>query len=143
MPCSNVSPLISVEGNELISDTRRGQKAVWDRTMDGLQNCLKLKLLTGVCTSLCQTNMDLLTEGWLDRLIEMGVMYAWFHIYRAVGPNSCPDLSLRPEQQRQQLLQPGIVFDQQDAGAPWLLRWGLPHAHPGHATMPRLDGATS
>jgi MoaA/NifB/PqqE/SkfB family radical SAM enzyme len=96
----NASPLISVEGNELISDQRRGRPEVWDRTMAGLQNCLKHKLITGVCTSLCQTNLDLLTESWLDRLIELGVLYAWFHIYRAVGPQACPELSLRPDQQR-------------------------------------------
>ena len=97
----NVSPLISVEGNEIISDQRRGHKDVWDRTMAGLQNCLKHKLITGVCTSVCQTNLDLLTEAWLDRLIDMRVMYAWFHIYRAVGPHACEELSLRPDQQRQ------------------------------------------
>ena len=28
-------------------------------------------------------------------------MYAWFHIYRPVGPQPCPELSLRPDQQRQ------------------------------------------
>lgn len=96
----NVSPLISVEGNEIISDQRRGQAEVWERTMAGLQNCLKHKLITGVCTSVCQTNLDLLTEAWLDRLIEMRVMYAWFHIYRAVGPRPNEELSLRPDQQR-------------------------------------------
>ena len=31
----------------------------------------------------------------------MGVMYTWFHIYRPVGPEACPELALRPEQQRQ------------------------------------------
>lgn len=97
----NVTPLISMEGNEIVSDQRRGQKEVWERTMAGLQNCLKHKLFTGVCTSVCQTNLDLLTEQWLDRLISLGVMYAWFHMYRAVGPKSCPELSLTPQQQRQ------------------------------------------
>ncbi len=97
----NVTPLISVEGNELISDQRRGKPEVWSRTMEGLHNCLQEKLFTGVCTSLCQTNMDLLTEDWVDRLIDLGVMYTWFHIYRAVGPEPMPELSLTPEQQRQ------------------------------------------
>lgn len=96
----NVTPLISVEGNEIISDQRRGHKDVWDRTMAGLRNCLEHRLITGVCTSLCQTNLDLLTEAWLDRLIEMGVLYAWFHLYRVVGPRPSPELSLRPDQQR-------------------------------------------
>jgi hypothetical protein len=73
---------------------------VWSRTIQGLQNCLDQKLLTGVCTSLCQTNMDLLSEAWLDRLIDLGVMYAWFHIYRPAGPLPMPELALTPEQQR-------------------------------------------
>ena len=95
----NVTPLISVEGNEIISDERRGKANVFSQTMDGLHNCLKHKVMTGVCTSLCQTNYDLLSEAWVDRLIEMGVLYCWFHIYRAVGPAATPSLCLSPEQQ--------------------------------------------
>jgi hypothetical protein len=67
--------------------------------MEGLLNCLKHKVMTGVCTSLCQTNFDLLSEAWIDRLIDMGVMYCWFHVYRAVGPAATPELCLTPEQQ--------------------------------------------
>lgn len=97
----NVTPLVSVEGSEIVSDERRGRPGVLSRTMVGLQNCLANKLLTGVCTSLCQTNIDdLLTEAWVDRLISMGVMYCWFHVYRPVGPDANPQLALTPEQQR-------------------------------------------
>ncbi|HZU39138.1 MAG TPA: radical SAM/SPASM domain-containing protein [Gemmataceae bacterium] len=98
----NVTPLISVEGNEIISDQRRGRSGVWSKTMQGIQNCLKNKVFTGVCTSLCQTNFDdLLTEQWIDRLIDMGVMYTWFHVYRPMGPDANPQLCLTPEQQFQ------------------------------------------
>jgi MoaA/NifB/PqqE/SkfB family radical SAM enzyme len=96
----NVTPLISVEGNEVVSDERRGRSGVLSKTMEGLQNCLRNHVLTGVCTSLCQTNIDdLLTEAWLDRLIDMGVLYAWYHVYRPMGPQANPELSLTPEQQ--------------------------------------------
>lgn len=95
----NVTPLVSVEGNEIVSDQRRGRLQVFSKTLEGLQNCLRHGVLTGVCTSLCQTNYDLLSEAWVDRLIEMGVMYCWFHIYRAVGPDAAPELCLTPEQQ--------------------------------------------
>jgi len=96
----NVTPLISVEGNEIVSDQRRGRRGVFSKTMEGVHNCLKHKLLTGVCTSLCQTNIDdLLTEEWVDRLIEMGVMITWFHVYRPMGPDANPQLCLTPEQQ--------------------------------------------
>jgi MoaA/NifB/PqqE/SkfB family radical SAM enzyme len=95
----NVTPLISVEGNEIISDQRRGRSDVLGKTMAGLHNCLKHRVMTGVCTSVCQTNLDLVNEKWIDRLIEMGVLYTWFHIYRPMGPDACPDLCLTPQQQ--------------------------------------------
>jgi MoaA/NifB/PqqE/SkfB family radical SAM enzyme len=96
----NVTPLISVEGNEIISDERRGRAGVLSKTLQGVQNCIKHKVFTGVCTSLCQTNIDdLLTEKWVDRLIDMGVMYTWFHVYRPMGPMANPQLCLTPEQQ--------------------------------------------
>lgn len=98
----NVTPLISVEGTEVVSDERRGRPEVLSKTMQGLENCLKHKLLTGVCTSVCQTNFDdMLNEKWIDRLIDMGVMYTWFHVYRPMGPNPQPELSLTVDQQVQ------------------------------------------
>ncbi len=95
----NVTPLISVEGNEIVSDQRRGRAGVLSKTMQGVLNCVKHKVFTGVCTSLCQSNFDLLSEKWIDRLIELGVMYTWFHVYRPMGPDANPQLSLTPEQQ--------------------------------------------
>ncbi|MFO0844579.1 MAG: radical SAM/SPASM domain-containing protein [Gemmataceae bacterium] len=98
----NVTPLISVEGSEIVSDERRGRANVYSKTMEGLHNCLKNKVMTGVCTSVCKTNIDdLLNEKWIDRLIDMGVLYTWFHVYRPMGPDACPDLCLTPEQQLQ------------------------------------------
>jgi MoaA/NifB/PqqE/SkfB family radical SAM enzyme len=95
----NVTPLISVEGTEIVSDERRGRANVLSKTMQGLQNCLDAGVFTGVCTSLCRTNIDdLLTEAWVDRLIDMRVMYTWFHVYRPMGPDPNPDLCLTPEQ---------------------------------------------
>jgi MoaA/NifB/PqqE/SkfB family radical SAM enzyme len=97
----NVTPLISVEGNEIVSDERRGRRDVLSKTMQGVHNSVRNKLFTGVCTSLCQSNFDLLNEKWLDRLIDMGVMYTWFHVYRPMGPDANPQLCLTPEQQLQ------------------------------------------
>jgi MoaA/NifB/PqqE/SkfB family radical SAM enzyme len=97
----NVTPLISVEGNEIISDERRGRNGVFSKTLQGIQNCLKHHVMTGVCTSLAKSNIDhLLTEEWVDRLIEMGVLYTWFHVYRPMGPDASTELCLTPEQQR-------------------------------------------
>ncbi|MFO0921853.1 MAG: radical SAM protein [Pirellulales bacterium] len=97
----NVTPLISVEGSQIVSDERRGREGVLSKTMEGLENCLRNRVMTGVCTSVCRTNIDdLLQDAWVDRLIEMGVMYCWFHVYRVVGPESSPDLALTTDQLR-------------------------------------------
>ena len=95
----NVTPLISIEGREVVSDERRGNKQVYERTLRGLRACLKEKLLSGVATSVCQTNIgDLCTEQWLRELIDFGAHYVWFHTFRPVGPKMNAQLALTPEQ---------------------------------------------
>jgi len=94
----NVSPLISIEGSESVSDGRRGRPGVYARTMAGLESCRRQKLITGVATSVCQTNIEMVSESWLRELIAMGVHYAWYYTYRPVGPHPAPELALTPEQ---------------------------------------------
>jgi MoaA/NifB/PqqE/SkfB family radical SAM enzyme len=94
----NSTVLISIEGTEVVSDDRRGGQAVLSKTMEGLKNCVRERLIVGVATSVCQTNYDLVSEDWLKKLIDLGVMYAWFHTYRVVGPNPAGELALTPEQ---------------------------------------------
>jgi MoaA/NifB/PqqE/SkfB family radical SAM enzyme len=94
----NVTPLISIEGSELVSDRRRGRLQVLNKTLNGLEACRRAGLLIGVATSVCQTNIELVSEAWVRRLIAMGVHYVWFHTYRVVGPNPNPELALRPDQ---------------------------------------------
>jgi len=97
----NATPLVSIEGTEVVSDERRGGVDVLNRTLRGLDHCLNEGLLTGVATSLCQSNIDeLLTERWLRSLIKRGVHYAWYHTYRPVGPQINAQLALSPEQVR-------------------------------------------
>ncbi|MEM8865079.1 MAG: radical SAM/SPASM domain-containing protein [Planctomycetota bacterium] len=98
--CGNVTPLISVEGTEIVSDQRRGGDGVLNKTMQGIRNCVANKVFTGVCTSVCRTNLDdLVNEAWVDRLIELGAMYMWYHTYRPMGPEASPELALTPEEQ--------------------------------------------
>ena len=91
----NATPLISIEGREVVSDQRRGKKDVFARTLRGLDTAIRHRLLTGVATSVCQSNIrDLLNESWIDELIGRGVHYVWFHSYRPVGPIMHEDLGL-------------------------------------------------
>ena len=93
------TPLISIEGFEAVSDERRGRTGVYDKSLAGLEACVRNKLVTGVATSVCQSNFDeLVQEEWVDRLIEIGAHYVWYHTYRPVGPVANPQLALSPEQ---------------------------------------------
>src|SRR5205809_4761984 len=95
----NATPLVSIEGREITSDERRGRKDVFDKTMRGLEHCLRARLLTGVATSVCRSNIDeLLTAEWLRELIRRGVHYVWYHTYRPVGPKVNAQLALSPDQ---------------------------------------------
>ena len=95
----NATPLISVEGTEAVSDVRRGRKGVLNRTLAGIEACVRNRLITGVASSVCQSNFnDLVKESWINYLIDKGVHYTWFHTYRSVGPVANPQLALRSEQ---------------------------------------------
>jgi MoaA/NifB/PqqE/SkfB family radical SAM enzyme len=95
----NATVLISVEGTEIVSDERRGGKRVLSKTVAGIEAAIRNRLIVGVASSVCRTNFDdLVQDPWVDRLIEMGVHYAWFHTYRPVGPDANPELALTPEQ---------------------------------------------
>ena len=95
----NVTPLISVEGFKEASTARRGREDVFDKTLAGLETCVRHRLITGVTTSVCQNNFDdLVSERWVDELIRRGVHYVWYTTYRPVGPDPAPELALSPEQ---------------------------------------------
>ena len=97
----NATPLISIEGTEVVSDERRGKPNVLSRTLRGLDNCLDARIVTGVATSVCKSNIDdLVNEDWLRQLIDRGVHYAWYHTYRPVGPQIHDELALSPEEAR-------------------------------------------
>ena len=95
----NVTPLISIEGDQVVSDERRGHSDVLQRTLAGLEACVRHRLLIGVASSICQTNIDsLVSTAWVDELIRRGVHYVWFYTYRPVGPDARPDLALSAAQ---------------------------------------------
>lgn len=97
----NVTPLISIEGKDAAGDDRRGGHGVYDRALEAVEHCRKHRLITGVATSVCRTNMaDLATEGFLRELIRRGVHYAWYYIYRPVGPRPAPELALSADEIR-------------------------------------------
>lgn len=95
----NITPLISVEGLQQVSDERRGGSRVFERSLSGIDACRREKLLTGVATSVCKSNFnDLVSERFVHELIGRGVHYLWYYIYRPVGENPVTELCLSAEE---------------------------------------------
>ncbi len=95
----NVTPLISIEGLEAVSDERRGGTGVFEAALAGLARCRREGLIIGVASSLCRSNIgELATKAFARRLVSLGVHYLWYYIYRPVGPRPCPELALDRDQ---------------------------------------------
>ncbi|MDA3893631.1 MAG: radical SAM protein [Salinivirgaceae bacterium] len=92
---ANVTPLVSIEGLEDVSDIRRGADKVYKRSMTGIDACTSNKLMTGVATSVCKSNFkDLVSEEFVQKCIDKGIHYLWYYIYRPVGANPSKELAL-------------------------------------------------
>jgi MoaA/NifB/PqqE/SkfB family radical SAM enzyme len=97
----NVSPLISLEGDAQNADIRRGGKDVFHRTWNAIINSTQAGLVTGVAMSVCKSNLELaLSKDFIQSLIDQGVIYLWYYIYRPVGENASVELCLSKEEIR-------------------------------------------
>jgi len=95
---ANVSPLISLEGNELVADVRRGSKHVFNRTMKAIETSTAKGLITGVAISVCKSNIEMaLSDEFIAMLSNRGVIYIWYYIYRPTGENPHFELALSSE----------------------------------------------
>jgi MoaA/NifB/PqqE/SkfB family radical SAM enzyme len=95
----NVTPLISFEGDELVADVRRGSTRVFQRTQHAIAAATKQKLVTGVAISVCKSNIDMaLSDEFINSLIDKGVIYLWYYIYRPSGENPHYELALSLEE---------------------------------------------
>ena len=100
--CANVTPLISFEGDEQVADIRRGGKNVFQSANQGIENCTKAGLVTGVAISVCKSNLEMaMSPAFIQSLIDRGVAYLWYYIYRPVGLHPEYELALSSDEIRQ------------------------------------------
>lgn len=99
---ANVTPLISFEGDEQVADVRRGGLNVYEKAQAAIDHSTKAGLVTGVAMSICKSNMDLaFSEEFINSLIDRGVLYLWYYIYRPVGKDATIELALSKEEIQQ------------------------------------------
>jgi len=95
----NVTPLISIEGLENETRIRRGGDNVFARSLAGLEASVKAGLFTGVAASINKRNFgELVSVEYLDFLVNKGVHYIWYYIYRPCGSEPDFDSALDEEQ---------------------------------------------
>jgi MoaA/NifB/PqqE/SkfB family radical SAM enzyme len=91
----NVTPLISLEGDELAADIRRGGHRIYSRTLEAIKTSTSEGLITGVAISVCKSNIEMaLSDEFVMMLHDLGVLYVWYYIYRPTGSNPNYDLAL-------------------------------------------------
>ena len=94
----NLSFSISVEGFEEVNDSRRGA-GTFQRIMHGMDLLKQYGLLFGV--SVCYTSRNVETvvsDEFIDLLIEKGCKFGWYFNYMPVGKDADPSLIATPEQ---------------------------------------------
>jgi len=95
---ANVTPLISLEGNEDVADIRRGSNHVFQRTLQAIETATANRLITGVAISVCKSNIEMaLSDEFIEMLHNRGVLYLWYYIYRPTGQNPHFELALSTE----------------------------------------------
>lgn len=100
--CANVTPLISFEGDEEVADIRRGGKNVFQSANKAIENCINAGLITGVAISVCKSNLKMaMSPEFINSLIDKGVAYLWYYIYRPVGERPNYQLALSQDEIRE------------------------------------------
>jgi len=95
----NVTPLISLEGDEYVADVRRGGHNVYNRTLEAVRTATSAGLITGVAISVCKSNIEMaLSDDFVKMLHNSGVLYIWYYIYRPAGHNPNYELALSSEE---------------------------------------------
>jgi MoaA/NifB/PqqE/SkfB family radical SAM enzyme len=91
----NVTPLFSLEGDEQVADIRRGGNNIYNRTLAAINTSVEAGLITGVAISVCKSNIEMaLSDEFVLKLHDIGVLYIWYYIYRPVGSNPNYELTL-------------------------------------------------
>lgn len=79
--CCNLIPVLSIEGNENITDSRRGT-GVYRKLISTMDDLQKNKILYGASITVTKENLkDVTTKEFLDKLFERGCKVVFFVEY--------------------------------------------------------------
>ena len=94
----NFVPVISVEGFEEATDSRRGN-GTYQKVVHSMNLLKSHRLPFGISTCYTSANIkDVSTEAYLDQLVEWGAYFVWYFHYMPVGKDAVLELLPSPEQ---------------------------------------------
>ncbi len=98
--CGNITLALSIEGDEASNDFRRGDGA-YRTTIDAMKLLKAEKLLFGISVCYTSKNINQVTsDEFLDKMVDMGVKYAFYFNYMPVGKDADKSLIPTPSQRK-------------------------------------------
>ncbi len=90
----NCIPCVSLEGNEEMTDARRG-KGAYVKVMRAFERLRENGVIFGFSATATRKNIEYLgTDEWIDGMIDAGCHIGWYFQYIPIGRN--PDMTLQP-----------------------------------------------
>lgn len=96
----NIVPAISVEGSEFTTDARRGD-GIYNKVIKSMKLLKDNKLPFGIsCCYTSQNYKSIISEEFVDEMIERGALFAWYFHFMPVGKGTGEELLPKPDQRK-------------------------------------------
>ena len=94
----NFIPAISLEGDEVSTDSRRGQ-GTYQKVVRAMKLLHEKKLPYGISSCYTSVNYEKITsDTYYNSLIDMGAYFIWYFHYMPIGNDAAPELLPNPKQ---------------------------------------------
>ncbi len=98
--CGNITLALSIEGDECSNDDRRGEGS-YQTTIEAMKLLKQEKLLFGISVCYTSKNVNAVTsDEFLNKMVDMGVKYAFYFNYMPVGKGADKALIPTPTQRK-------------------------------------------
>ena len=98
--CGNITLALSIEGTKESNDDRRGEGA-YSRTLKAMELLKREKILFGISICYTRKNVEAVTDdAFLDKMVDLGVKYAFYFNYMPVGHDADKELIPTPMQRK-------------------------------------------
>jgi len=96
--CGNVMPMVSIEGDEVLTNDRRGS-GVHAKVLEAMDNLKRHGVLFGFSVTATRKNVEAIaSDQFIEKMIEKGCLYGWYFQYIPIGRNPNLDMMVTAQQ---------------------------------------------